>query len=185
MRPQPLREIPEKRLHPEAATASTLTPSTPGAPRFVLTLDHARHKTSMRWTWPYRAWNRRSGSCLAQRYSVHCKARTLSRGRLLSDPATPSPRRMDLAATALIRAPPCSRNASMKQRPFAPGGLCCPADHHYYGPLRLPLDSPPLPGSAGYRRATLPGPHARGRGGPLQFPGQPSDRSTPLTPGGS
>ena len=33
----------------------------------VLTLDHARHKTSMRWTWPYRAWNRRSGSCLAQR----------------------------------------------------------------------------------------------------------------------
>src|SRR6266508_4510430 len=31
----------------------------------------------------------------------------------------------------------------------------------------------------------LPGPQARGRGGSLQFPGQPSDRSTPHTPGGS
>jgi hypothetical protein len=31
--------------------------------------------------------------------------------------------------------------ASMKCGPFAPGGLCCPADHHYYGPLRLPLGS--------------------------------------------
>ena len=45
----------------------------------------------------------------------------------------------------------------MKQGPFAPDGLCCPADPHYYGPLRLPLGSPPLPGSAGYRQATLPG----------------------------
>jgi len=75
--------------------------------------------------------------------------------------------------------------ASMKQGPFAPDGLCCPADPHYYDPLRLPLDSPPLPGSTGYRQALLPGPQTRGRGGPLQFPGQPSDRSTPLTPGGS
>lgn len=45
----------------------------------------------------------------------------------------------------------------MKQGSFAPGGLCCPADRHYYDPLRLPLGSPPLPGSAGYRQATLPG----------------------------
>lgn len=45
----------------------------------------------------------------------------------------------------------------MKQGPFAPDGLCCPADQHYYDPLRLPLDNPPLPGSAGYRQATLPG----------------------------
>jgi len=29
--------------------------------------------------------------------------------------------------------------ASMKCGPFAPGGLCCPADQHYYDPLRLPL----------------------------------------------
>ena len=32
--------------------------------------------------------------------------------------------------------------ASMKCGPFAPGGLCCPADQHYYDPLRLPLGSP-------------------------------------------
>ena len=37
----------------------------------------------------------------------------------------------------------------MKRGPFAPGGLCCPADRHYYGPLRLPLDCPThFPGSA-------------------------------------
>ena len=36
----------------------------------------------------------------------------------------------------------------MKRGPFAPGGLCCPADRHYYGPLRLPLGRPlPFPGS--------------------------------------
>jgi hypothetical protein len=73
----------------------------------------------------------------------------------------------------------------MKQGPFAPNGLCCPADQHYYDPLRLPLDNPPLPGSTGYRQALLPESQTRGRGGPLQFPGQPSDRSTPLTPKGS
>jgi hypothetical protein len=44
----------------------------------------------------------------------------------------------------------------MKRGPFAPGGLCCPADRHYYDPLRLPLDHAPLPGIAGYRRASLP-----------------------------
>jgi hypothetical protein len=44
----------------------------------------------------------------------------------------------------------------MKRGPFAPGGLCCPADRHYYGPLRLPLGRAPLPGIAGYRRASLP-----------------------------
>jgi hypothetical protein len=44
----------------------------------------------------------------------------------------------------------------MKRGPFAPGGLCCPADHHYYRPLRPPLGRPPLPGIAGYGRASLP-----------------------------
>ena len=35
----------------------------------------------------------------------------------------------------------------MKRGPFAPGGLC-PADQHYYDPLRLPLDRPThFPGS--------------------------------------
>ncbi|MCA1707041.1 MAG: hypothetical protein LC808_28755 [Actinobacteria bacterium] len=44
----------------------------------------------------------------------------------------------------------------MKYGRFAPGGLCCPADRHYYRPLRLPLDRPPFPGIAGYRWAPLP-----------------------------
>src|SRR5215216_4251101 len=44
----------------------------------------------------------------------------------------------------------------MKRGPFAPGGLCCPADQHYYCPLRPPLGRPPLPGITGYRRASLP-----------------------------
>src|SRR4051794_33147829 len=29
-------------------------------------------------------------------------------------------------------------------RPFARTGLCCPRRRHYYGLLRLPLDTPPL-----------------------------------------
>jgi hypothetical protein len=44
----------------------------------------------------------------------------------------------------------------MKRGPFAPSGFCCPADQHYYDPLRLPLGRPPLPGITGYRRASLP-----------------------------
>src|ERR1019366_3262290 len=36
----------------------------------------------------------------------------------------------------------------MKCGPFAPGGLCCPADQHYYDPLLLPLGRPNhFPGS--------------------------------------
>src|SRR5262245_26066132 len=37
----------------------------------------------------------------------------------------------------------------------------------------------------GYTHRLLPGRSARGRGGPLQFPPPPSERSTPLTAGGS
>ncbi len=45
----------------------------------------------------------------------------------------------------------------MKYGPFAPGGLCCPADQHYYDPLRLPLDRPhPFPGSPVIGGASLP-----------------------------
>jgi len=45
----------------------------------------------------------------------------------------------------------------MKCGPFAPGGLCCPADQHYYDPLRLPLDHPDhFPGAPVIGRASLP-----------------------------
>lgn len=39
------------------------------------------------------------------------------------------------------------RHASMKQGSFALAGLCWPDRHHYYDPIRLPLDPPPLPAS--------------------------------------
>ncbi len=69
--------------------------------------------------------------------------------------------------------------APVKQGPFAPAGLCCPDHRHYYDPLRLPLGCRPLHGAAAYRPARSRPPQGRGRGGPPQFPGQPSDRSTP------
>ena len=73
----------------------------------------------------------------------------------------------------------------MKQGSFAPTGLCCPGHHHYYDPLRLPLGCRPFHGAAAYRPTRSRPPQERGRGGSPQFPGQPSDRSTSLTPGGS
>ena len=74
----------------------------------------------------------------------------------------------------------------MKQGSFALARLCCPDRHHYYDPLRLPLGRRPLPGMTGYRQTRFPTPaESRGRGGPLQFPRQPSDRSTSPTPEGS
>src|SRR5438874_10458651 len=48
----------------------------PGAPSLRRTATHARHKTSLRKTLSRSAWNRRSGSALADRYSACCKART-------------------------------------------------------------------------------------------------------------
>ena len=43
----------------------------------------------------------------------------------------------------------------------------------------------PFPGIAGYRQTHSASAQDTGRGGRLQFPRQPSDRSTPSTPGGS
>jgi len=72
----------------------------------------------------------------------------------------------------------------MKQGPFAQNRLCCPVRRHYYDPLRLPLGRLPLPGFTGYSQACSRSPQDRGRGGPLQFPRQPSERSTSPTPEG-
>ena len=113
---------------------------------------------------------------MALRYSTRCKARVLSK---------PSTRLTDLAVRALIRTPPCTRDASMKQGSFAMWTAFPPAD--YYDPLRLPLDhSATSQGSPGYRRRIASHPRTGwGRGGSLQFPGQPSDRSASHTPRGS
>jgi hypothetical protein len=81
--------------------------------------------------------------------------------------------------------PSTPSRAPMKQGPFAQVGLCCPDRRHYYDPLRLPLGSRPLrPHGLIGRRAARPR-SRQGRGGSPQFPRQPSDRSTPPTPGGS
>ncbi len=61
----------------------------------------------------------------------------------------------------------------MKYGRFAPGGLCCPTDRHYYRPLRLPLDRPPLPGIAGYRQTSLPA--ARSDGAEEALPSSQND----------
>ena len=72
----------------------------------------------------------------------------------------------------------------MKQGPFAPGGLCCPAHRHYYDPSDSLSAAGHFPGSPVLGRHASRRPQRRGRGGPPQFPGQPSDRSTPPTPEG-
>ena len=62
----------------------------------------------------------------------------------------------------------------MKCGPFAPGGLCCPADQHYYDPLRLPLGRPDhFPGSpviGGHRF-----PHPAGDGAETALPSSQDD----------
>ena len=91
---------------------------------------------------------------LALRYSTRWRARTGSTPSVSAD----GPSRH----AALIRVPPFAVDASMKQGPFAPDGLCCPDRHHYYDPLRLPLDRRPLPGVTGYRTTRFPSPAATG-----------------------
>jgi Transposase IS66 family len=46
---------------------------------------------------------------------------------------------------------------------FASARLCCPRRHRYYYRLRLPLDTPPLPGATGYRFRRY---HSRRAGSP-------------------
>jgi hypothetical protein len=63
----------------------------------------------------------------------------------------------------------------MKCGPFAPGGLCCPADQHYYDPLRLPLGRPHhFPGSPVIGGASLPATPQTG-GAETALPGSQDD----------
>jgi len=114
----------------------------------------ARRITSLRATLSNRAWNRRSGFCLALRYSTRWRARTRS---------GPSARLTELAElAALIGAPPFHHRAWMKRGSFALAGLCCPDRQRYYDPLGLPLDYRPLHGAAAYRPVLLPPPAGAG-----------------------
>src|SRR6266545_4770820 len=123
----------------------------------------------MRWTRSNSAWNRRFGDRLAAQYSLCCKARVLLNGVLL-DPSVMHP---------LLPTP----QARTKQGPFATTGCVVHADHRYYDPLRRPPGSMRLPARRLYAPAA-PRPHARGRGGPLQFPPPPSERSASHYGGG-
>lgn len=73
----------------------------------------------------------------------------------------------------------------MNQGPFARAGLCCPDRHHYYDPLRLPLDRLPLPGIAGYRQACFPGPRPGAEEGLSSSQDNLLAIPRPLTPEGS
>src|SRR6266540_1153665 len=156
---------------PDSPTSSMVTPSTPGAPRFARTSPQALASTSLRPTLSYRAWKRRLGSCLALRYSTSCKARDFSSlSALLGDLAlighSPDP--------LLVRACAGEAGALRSGRVV----LSRPSS------LLRPPPTPSRP-SATSRPWVFPGPQTRGRGGPLQFPRHPSDRSTPHAPGGS
>jgi hypothetical protein len=67
---------PSSRATPYSSTSARVILSMPGAPLLLRTATHARHRTSLRLTLSYSAWNLRPGSALAARYSACCKART-------------------------------------------------------------------------------------------------------------
>src|SRR5262249_61726976 len=79
--------------------------------------------------------------------------------------------------------PPQVNKAQTKQGPFAPAGYVVLAGDRYYDPLRRPPGSMRFPVRRLYAPAA-PGPQARGRGGPLQFPPPPSVPSAPPYGGG-
>src|SRR6478736_4436318 len=153
--------------------------SMPGAPSLRRTWLHARCSTSLRWTLSYSAWNRRSGSALAARYSACCRARTASSRR-----STPE---AGLAHTALT-GHSLSTCAWTKQRPFpSPAVVLSVRLDRYYGRLRRrPGRSPTSRLDTGYRTPRSgASPQSPGRGRPPLFPPSPSQRSAPSTPGSS
>src|SRR5215211_9437233 len=153
-----------------------VTPSTPGAPRLARTSSQALNRMSLRATLSNRAWKRRSGCCLALRYSTRCKARDASR---------PSAFAVGLARMRALTDPFRCSVCVHEVGVLGPGGLCCPCRHRYYDPLRLPDGRPSLPVVSVIDGPASRAPQPRGHRGPLQFPRHPSDHSTPPTPEGS
>ena len=93
-----LASSPSSRATPYSSTFARVILSMPGAPLLLRTAAHARHRTSLRQTLSYSAWNLRPGSALAARYSACCKARTGSAGTPRPDPCAAG-----LAPRALTR----------------------------------------------------------------------------------
>src|SRR5688572_11988022 len=109
----------------------------PAAPRLRRTCSHALSNTSLRQTLSNSAWNRLVGAALAARYSACCKARTLS---------LPTAARVDLAVTALTRFLPQLAH-ERSSGPSLTAGCVVLRLVRYYGRLRRPPGTRPLPGS--------------------------------------
>ena len=62
-----LASSPSSRVTPYSSTSARVILSMPGAPLLLRTMTHARHRTSLRRTLSYSAWNLRPGSALAAR----------------------------------------------------------------------------------------------------------------------
>jgi hypothetical protein len=146
------------------------------------TMTHARHRTSLRRTLSYSAWNLRPGSALAARYSACCKARTGSAGTPRTDPEAAG-----LAMTALTGPSLTAlRTDEAAALPSPQVVLSCGSTGTTAASDAHPA-SGPLPGITGYRTPRSGNTIRRspGRGGPPQFPPPPSIRSAPHTPGSS
>ena len=164
---------------PRCSMSLMVCPSTPAAPAFAFTSRHALRRMSSRDTFSKSAWNRRAALAFAARYSARWSSRAVSL--------------VWLALTGIHpRLPP--PNTPTKCGPFPPTRFCCPRHPRYYGPLRLPLRSPPFRASSAYRvrrsqstwRAGIPvRSHCWGGDGSLLFPRRLSHHSTSLTPPGS
>lgn len=111
------------------------------APLLARTAPHARCKTSLRKTLSCNAWNRRSGSALADRYSACCKARTGS----LMDPTA-----AELADMTALTGPH-SFTVTAHERSSGPsltGGYAVHPARSVLRPPPTPHPAPdPLPGS--------------------------------------
>ena len=86
------------------------------------------------------------------------------------------------------RALPCTSRVNEAAALPSPAVVLSARLKQYYGRLRRPPGTRPLPGSSPVIGRDAPTAHFRrrpGRGGPPQFPSSPSERSTPSTPGSS
>jgi len=152
------------------------TPSTPGAPFVGGHVNHALHITSLRASLSK---ERVEPTCSVLLGAAIQHALKSSNGiRAIGLPDGPS-RHSGTHQRSSLR-----HRAPMKQGSFAQGRVMLSCPSSLVRPLRLPLGHLTFPGVTGYSQTCSRPPQGRGRVGPLQFPRQPSDRSTSPTPGG-
>ena len=177
--PRPARRAAGRPRTPRRPPA--LTRSMPAAPRLRRTSSHALSSTSLRWTLSNSAWNRRAGIGLGR------PVKRMLEAALDSVPADsrqggPSRHR---TGTHQPEASPLAHERS--SGPSLPAGCTVLRIDRYYDRLRLPPGRRPLPGSTPVIGPRFPRLSAGRfvRGGPLQFPPPPSERSAPSYAGES